>query len=69
MTCLWLLALAHKKENVMNEKKTKNAKKADEIKEVMTEEMRIAVEAMERTMIARKIKVWYPRQYQYNKIF
>lgn len=48
---------------------TENAKKAEEIKSKMSEDVRTATEAMQRTVRARRSGVFVPKEYKYRQIF
>lgn len=48
---------------------SENAKKAEEIKSKMPEDVRSATEAMQRTVRARRVGVFTPKKYKYQQIF
>lgn len=45
-----------------------NAKKAEEIKNKMPKEVRLAAEAMQRTTTARRTSAFFPKKYNYQQI-
>lgn len=62
--------IIYKRGVIVAEKKISgNAKKAEEIKNKMSKEVRLATEAMQRTARARKTNVLSPRKYKYQEIF
>lgn len=48
---------------------SENARKAEEIKGKMSEDVRTATEAMQRTVRARRVGVFVPKEYKYQQIF
>ncbi len=65
-----LSAQMYKRDNIMeNNKISSDAKKAEAIKSKMPDDVRMATEAMQRTMKVRRTHIFFLKEYKYQRIF